>query len=74
MLSPPIVVRLIVGMTGRGVRCSVMRATAVHADRQRAVHDTRVQLSRLRQTNGEPDREDTGQTAKESTMTHGSNI
>ena len=43
-------------------------------DRQTAVHGARMQLSRLGQTNGEPHRHDTGETAKDGIPTHGSNI
>ena len=61
-------------MTRRCVRRGMVRAAAVCADRQRAVHDARVQLLRLCQTNGEPDGEHSGQTAEERVASHSSNI
>lgn len=64
--------------TGRcrlvGMRRSVMGAGGVCIDRQPTVHDARVQLHRLRQTDDEPDRKHTGQNPKESATTHASNI
>jgi len=44
------------------------------AHRQLSVHGARVQLRRLRQTNGEPDGEQTGQSAEDPVATHASNI
>jgi hypothetical protein len=38
------------------------------------VHDARVELHRLRQTDGEPDGHDAGETADESSATHATNI
>ena len=43
-------------------------------DREATVHCTRVQLHRLGQTHGEPEREHAGETARDPITTHGSNI
>jgi hypothetical protein len=68
-----------VGRTGCNVRG--MGRSAVHAralrrdvDRQPTVHDARVELRRLRQTDGEPNGYDAGETAEKSSATHESNI
>jgi len=70
------------GMTGHRVRRShsAVRGYAVHTgvhrdvDRQAPVHDARVELHRLGQTNGEPDGQDAGETAEEQSATHATNI
>jgi hypothetical protein len=55
--------------------CAV-RATIVHRhiDSQSAMHGARVQLHRLRQTDGEPYGKNAGEAAKKPMMTHASNI
>jgi hypothetical protein len=57
-----------------------MRWSGVHSgvhrdiDRQATVHDARVKLRRLSQTDGEPDGDDAGETAEDSSVTHATNI
>jgi hypothetical protein len=43
-------------------------------NRETTMHGTRVQLRRLRQTNGEPEGEHAGETSRDPVTTHGSNI
>lgn len=77
---------VVMGVTGHrmrrtGPRVCAMRRSAVHAralhryvDRQPAVHDARMQLRRLGQTDGEPDRHEAGEATEESSATHDTNI
>jgi hypothetical protein len=73
LLRVAIGVSVMLGMTGHRVRRSrsAVRGYAVHdgvhrdVDRQPAVHDARVELHRLGQTDGEPDGQNAGETAEE---------
>jgi hypothetical protein len=60
---------------GRAVMCGV-RPTVVHRhiDCQTTVHGTRVQLHRLRQTDGKPHRQDAGEATEDRIMPHATNI
>lgn len=74
-----VVTALIVMVPGANVRCAVLGRRRVldsrrlH-NREAAVHRTGVQLRRLGQTNGEPEREHAGETARDPIAVHGSNI
>ena len=73
---------VVMGVTSHDVRGSnsAMRWSGVHSgvhrdiDRQATVHDARVKLRRLGQTDGEPDGDDAGETAEDSSVTHATNI
>lgn len=56
------------------VRSTVYGGTCRNIDRQAPVHDARVKLRRLGQTDGEPDGDDAGETAEDSSASHASNI
>ena len=58
-------------VAGRWDMCGDRRALD---DRETTVHRARVQLYRLGQTHGEPEREDAGETARHQVTTHDSNI
>ena len=53
---------------------ALMTGCRMRVDRQTAVHDARVQLCRLRQTDGKPDSDKPGQGPGKPVSTHGSNI
>ena len=52
----------------------VLRCAEMYLDSQSTMHDASVQLGRLGQTNGQPHRQHTGDTAEKSATTHESNI
>ena len=75
-----VVVLLIMGVADAGVRPGILTRRRVPvrpgglANGEATVHGTGMQLRRLGQTNGEPQREHAGETSRDPVTTHGSNI